>query len=92
MIGHFKKAATWFWGIVLGIVNFGSIYLLVSALNHVNNNGIRTDSSVIFGLNNIGIVGLSVLVGLLIFSEKLKLINWIGIALSVVSILLFTIA
>ncbi len=92
MIGHFKKAATWFWGIVLGIVNFGSIYLLVSALNHVNNNEIRTDSSVIFGLNNIGIVGLSILVGLLIFSEKLKLINWIGIALSVVSILLFTIA
>jgi len=89
--GHFKKANTWLWGIGLGIFNFGSIYLMVSALNFVNAEGIGTDSSVIFGLNNIGIVSLSVLAGVLIFTEKLKAINWIGIALSVIAIILFTI-
>lgn len=90
-IGSFKKLNTWLWGIGLGIFNFGSIYLMVSALNFVNAEGIGTDSSIIFGLNNIGIVSLSVLAGVLIFTEKLKAINWIGISLSVLAIVLFTI-
>jgi uncharacterized membrane protein len=48
------------------------------------------DSSVIFGTNNISIVALSVLIGLLVFKEKLKLINWIGVVLSALALLLFT--
>lgn len=90
-IVHFKKANTWLWGIGLGIFNFGSIYLMVSALNFVNAEGVGTDSSIIYGVNNIGIVSLSVLAGVLIFTEKLKIINWVGIALSVIAIILFTI-
>ncbi len=91
VIPHFKKSTTWIWGLILGIVNFGSIYLMVSALNYVGSDGTGTDSSVIYGLNNIGIVSLSVMAGILIFSEKLRAINWIGIALSVVAIVLFSI-
>lgn len=90
-IHNFKKSSTWIWGIILGIVNFGSIYLMVSALNYVGSDGNATDSSVIYGLNNIGIVSLSVMAGILIFSEKLRAINWIGIALSVLAIVLFSI-
>jgi drug/metabolite transporter (DMT)-like permease len=90
-VSHFKKINTWLWGIGLGIFNFGSIYLMVSALNFVNAEGLGTDSSIIFGMNNIGIVSLSVLAGVLIFTEKLKTINWVGIALSVIAIILFTI-
>ncbi len=74
-IKSLNKAETWLWGLGLGIVNFGSIYLMVSALNYVNEQGRNIDSSVIFGVNNIGIVSLSVIAGLIIFKEKLSTIN-----------------
>ena len=91
-ITEFKRAAVWRWGILLGIVNFGSIYLMISALNHVNEFGVRIDSSIIYGANNIGIVSLSVLAGLFIFREKLRTVNWIGIVISTIAIVLFSIS
>ncbi|MCF8226808.1 MAG: DMT family transporter [Bacteroidales bacterium] len=89
---NFKKAPIWFWGVILGIVNFGSIYLMLFALNHVDEFGAGIDSSVIFGANNIGIVSLSVLSGLVIFHEKLRPVNWTGIVISLIAILLFTVS
>jgi drug/metabolite transporter (DMT)-like permease len=91
-VREFKINAVWWWGLLLGIVNFGSIYLMVSALNHVNEQGSRIDSSIIYGANNIGIVSLSVLAGLVIFREKLRTVNWIGIAISAGAIVLFSIS
>jgi drug/metabolite transporter (DMT)-like permease len=85
----FLKAKVWAWGLLLGCVNFGSIYFLVRALHYNSPSDTQMDSSVIFGANNISIVALSVLVGLLVFREKLKLINWIGIMLSAVALFLF---
>jgi drug/metabolite transporter (DMT)-like permease len=85
----FLKAKVWAWGLLLGCVNFGSIYFLVRALHYNSPSGEQLDSSVIFGANNISIVALSVLVGLLVFREKLKLINWIGIMLSAMALFLF---
>jgi len=87
---QFLKPKTWVWGVLLGAVNFGSIFFLVRALNYSSAAGKSMDSSVIFGANNISIVALSVLVGLAIFKEKLKLINWIGVVLSALALLLFT--
>jgi len=87
---YFLKGAVWGWGLLLGAVNFGSIFFLVRALNYSSPTGLHMDSSVIFGANNISIVALSVLVGLLVFKEKLKFINWIGIVLSALALLLFT--
>ncbi len=87
---YFLKGAVWGWGLLLGIVNFGSIFFLVRALHYSSPAGKSMDSSVIFGANNISIVALSVLVGLLIFKEKLSYINWIGVVLSALSLLLFT--
>jgi drug/metabolite transporter (DMT)-like permease len=86
---QFLRAFTWGWGLLLGTVNFGSIFFLVRALNYVSLSGRGLDGSVIFGANNISIVALSVLVGLLVFREKLKFINWVGIALSALALLLF---
>ncbi len=86
---QFKRAATWSWGVLLGSVNFGSIFFLVRALNYQLPDGSSIDSSVIFGVNNIGIVALSVLVGLVIFREQLRLINWLGILLSAIALTLF---
>jgi drug/metabolite transporter (DMT)-like permease len=86
----FTKPAIWGWGILLGFVNFGSIFFLVRALNYQSAAGRMMDSSVIFGVNNISIVALSVLVGLLIFGERLKPINWAGIFLSALALILFS--
>lgn len=74
-------------GMALGIANYGSIYYLIRALGESN-----TDSSIIFGLNNIGVVALSVFIGLLFFREHLTKLNWSGVALSFVAIWLLSIA
>ena len=86
----FFKISIWGWGLLLGCVNFGSIYFLVRALHHISPAGKQMDGSVIFGANNISIVALSVLVGLLIFREKLRLVNWLGVIVSALALLLFT--
>tara|TARA_R110002096_G_scaffold21043_7_gene68715 strand:- start:68341 stop:69213 length:873 start_codon:yes stop_codon:yes gene_type:complete len=70
-------------GIILGIPNYGSIYFLIRSLNHNN-----MESSIVFPINNVGIVALSVLFAVLLFSEKLNVKNKIGIALALISIAL----
>ncbi len=87
----FKFLKTWILGILLGLVNFGTVYFLIGALNHIDlNTGKQTESFAIFGVNNICIVVLSALVGLLVFREKLSKLNWFGISLSLVAIFLLT--
>lgn len=86
---NFTRLSTWAWGLLLGAVNFGSIFFLVRALNYISPSGSGTDSSILFGVNNLGIVALSVLVGLWIFKEKLLYVNWLGILLSAAALFLF---
>ena len=72
-------------GIALGIVNYCSIYFLLKAL--------RVDgleSSSIFTINNVVIVAVSTLIGLLLFKEHISKKNWIGILIAIVSIILVT--
>jgi drug/metabolite transporter (DMT)-like permease len=71
-------------GILLGVVNFGSMFFMVRALD----SGFMAGSS-IFALNNIGIVSLSVFIAVYFFGEKLSNMNRIGIILSILTILLF---
>jgi drug/metabolite transporter (DMT)-like permease len=80
------RAKTLLLGSLLGLGNFGSIYFLILALNYKINPNETLDGSVVFGINNIGIVSLSVILGLLVFREKLTFLNWIGVALSIVAI------
>ncbi len=71
-----------FWmGLALGLVNFGSIYFLVMALK---SEGMQ--SSVLFPLNNIGVVVLSTLMSILFFKEKLSKANVAGLILSVLAL------
>ncbi len=74
-------------GIALGIPNFGSIYFL---LNTLNIKGI--ESSAIFPINNMGVVGLSAIFALVIFREKLSKKNTIGIILAIIAIALIAYA
>lgn len=76
------------WGILLGLVNFGSIFFLVRALNHLDPLRGAIDSSVVFGINNIGILSLSVLLGVLLFKERLSRLNMAGIAFCIAATIL----
>ena len=74
-------------GLVLGVVNYGSIYFLLKALQFEG-----LESSSIFTVNNVAIVMLSTIVGLVLFKEHISKKNWIGIAIAIISILLVTLA
>lgn len=74
------------WGIGLGISNYGSIYFLIKALNYKNSVGNTLDGSIVFGINNLGVIALSVIIGLIVFKEKFLKINWIGIIISLLAI------
>jgi len=70
-------------GIILGLLNWGSTLYFLKGLSYF-------DVSVFVPVFNVSIVSLSALIGLIMFKEKLRTINWIGIALAVLAI--FTIA
>ncbi len=70
-------------GICLGVPNYFSIYFLMKALD-----ASILNSASIFTINNVAIVMLSTLLGILLFKERISLKNWLGIGLAVVSIIL----
>lgn len=72
-------------GVLLGVPNYFSIYFLLVAIKSFS-----LKSAFVFGINNIGIVLLSTLMSIIIFQEKLSLINKIGIMVSILSIILIS--
>ena len=86
------KPAVLFWGFCLGTVNFGSIYFLIRTLDYQESTGSGPDSSVVFGINNIGILALSVLLGLILFRERLSLLNIVGILTCILATVLLAYA
>lgn len=70
-------------GTILGIANFGSLYFFVMALNNS-----KLDSSILFGLNNMCIVLFSILIGALVFKEKLSKLNFAGVIMAFAAILI----
>ncbi len=83
VIGKFKfQLKNLVAGFFLGIVNYYSMEFLLKAF--------KTDieSSTLFTINNVGVVILTTVFGVLLFKEKLIAKNWIGIAMAIVGILL----
>ncbi len=74
-------------GIVLGVPNYYSIVFLIKALQIEG-----VESATLFTANNVGIVVLSTLVGVLLFKEKFSVKNTIGVVLAIVGIILVSIA
>ncbi len=70
-------------GILLGIPNYFTIHFLLRALKSETLN-----SASVFTVNNVAVVLLSTLFGILFFKERLNRRNWSGIFLAVASILL----
>ncbi|WP_353185112.1 EamA/RhaT family transporter [Parapedobacter lycopersici] len=79
--GRFSVAAV-FWGLLLGIFNFGNILLYMRAHRALSEN-----PSVVFSAMNIGVIALGALVGVFVFNEKLSVLNKIGMALAIVAVL-----
>ena len=70
-------------GLILGIANFGSLYFFILALNNS-----KLDSSIVFGMNNICIVLFSILIGSVLFKEKFSKVNFAGVLMAVIAILI----
>lgn len=70
-------------GFLIGIPNYFSIWCLMKVLKAYGD-----ISSVIIPVNNMGIVLFSALVAWLFFKEKLSRINWLGIVLAIVTIMM----
>lgn len=70
-------------GIILGTINFGTMYSIIMALN-----ANVMEPSVLFPINNLSILTLSTIISVLVFKEKLSSKNWIGIGLSLIAILI----
>lgn len=72
-----------FCGLILGVFNFGNIYFYLKA-----HQALQTQPSVVFTAMNIGVIALGSLVGLLLFKEKLSKLNYAGILLAILAILI----
>ncbi|SDG62243.1 EamA family transporter [Psychroflexus sediminis] len=72
-------------GFLLGIPNYFSIYFFILALRIPG-----LDSSSIFIINNVSIVLLSTILGIIFFRERVITKNWVGIGMAILSIILIT--
>ena len=75
------KPATLVLGTLLGIVNFGSLYFIIKALNRSG-----LESSLVFAVNNMAIVAFTAILGTLLFKERLNKINFAGVILALISL------
>ena len=73
-------------GIGLGVTNVLSIVFFLKCLNHF------PESTFVFPINNMGIVATSAIFASVLFKEHLSKINWLGILIAMLSILLISIS
>jgi len=71
-------------GVVLGVINFLAVYFFTYAQGSFS-------ASVFFPVFNVGVVALSALTGLVFFKERLTILNYIGLAISMVAIAIINI-
>lgn len=73
-------------GFALGIPNFFSIYFLLKVLSS------GLEGSVVFPINNVSILALTALLGLIFFEEKFNLQKILGFGMAIAAIVLIAIA
>lgn len=71
------------YGLILGAFNFCNILFYMKA-----HRALPENPSIVFTGMNIGVVSLGALVGVVFFKERLSGLNYLGIALSIVSVLI----
>lgn len=83
-----KEPLKWvsFWGgLLLGSVNFCSLYFLVRCLDHPG-----AESSYVFATVNVGVVLFSFVLGMLVFKERPSTRKFLGLAFALASICILT--
>lgn len=85
---NFHKKELYQWknviaGFALGVPNYFSLYFLLKTLNTLS-----WQSSIIFPINNLGIVCVSAFAGFVLFKEKLNTRKLIGFILAIASIII----
>uniref|UniRef100_UPI0004293344 EamA family transporter n=1 Tax=Flavobacterium cauense TaxID=510946 RepID=UPI0004293344 len=84
-----KKTAlelkSFFFGILLGIFNFGNILFYLKAHKALANN-----PSTVFAAMNFGVIIIGSIIGIVVFKEKISKINYIGIALALTAVIIIT--
>ena len=70
-------------GLILGSLNFGATYFFIRSM-------MKIESALLFPGVNVGIVVLSSLSGLVFFREKLTKVNWIGIFIAIIAIVIIS--
>ena len=76
-----------YWGIALGLLNFGNIYFYLLAHKELPEN-----PSTVFATMNLGVIILGSLIGVIAFKEKLNKKNYFGIALALIAVVLIMIS
>jgi drug/metabolite transporter (DMT)-like permease len=74
-------------GWILGVANFGNILFYLKA-----HTSLSKSPSTVFSAMNIGVIALGTLVGLVVFNERLSILNKVGVALAVIAIVVITIS
>lgn len=72
-------------GIALGLLNFGNILFYLKAHKALSDN-----PSTVFAAMNFGVIVLGTLVGIIVFKEKVSRLNYLGIVLAVMAIIVIT--
>jgi len=79
------QALSWIGGLMLGVPNFFSLIFLLKTLEAYDNNG-----ALIYPLVNIGIIIGGALISITVFKDRLLTINYIGVFLALVSLILIS--
>jgi drug/metabolite transporter (DMT)-like permease len=74
-------------GIILGCFNFGNILFYMKA-----HRAMAANPSTVFAAMNMGVIILGSIIGIILFKEKVSKLNYIGIAMALIAILLITLS
>lgn len=74
-------------GFLLGLPNFGSMFTILKALQHSG-----LEHSVVWPINNVGIIVFSTFYSVLVFKEKLNLVNMAGIFVALAAIIMMSLS
>lgn len=82
-IRHFFSKHNMYFGALLGVPNYFSVFFLLLAIKHST-----IQKPMLFGINNVGIVFASTMIGTMIFNESKNKYQWLGITGLIISIVL----
>lgn len=72
-----------FGGLILGVINYFSVFTLVRSLSVHNDDG-----AFVYPVLNLGIIIVASVFSLVYFKERFSRLNWIGFALAIISLIL----